>query len=710
MKNFLPALAGVLAIAFAQPILAQTATPCDQKGIFTDPAMPAVNPEYSPRTNTFNWYLGQQNSGMAWTLNNVAINEPNIQLPWWQTDNAQITHLQGKLDFPKDGWELMKRDFGYNDAGNPVTSSRNPYVILYNKRTGMLRVFTAIGDLFGSYQFAEIKLLFNGNGSGHKSATLNRMEGLGTALLDTPTGLSQEFVSIAPFLSQRTKWFMADFPMEYDPCACQFDSKLNIEVRLISQADVRETSTTTGTLVTASSANPGATQTSSDFDKAFAMGKKVAGNISAGQKTYKTLDSWASGVKKTLGIVGTVSSTADADKKKSAIDALKAAMQGSNFLKNGLSALPYLGFAVSAFDAFFGGGKEESGPQPVALQPMTIEMNTVTTGTITATTLYSNPTFNNPGTRAITTALDYPYYNEAMGVFSLIKRPVVEVQTTSTRASDGSVNRVINYHPAEDLQYVINPASGLEVQDFQVALMQEGYRYPAALSSDWDYEGLVPASGANVHAVRTGYVNSGCLTNQVFTLDIADINHGFNPTARPIYLKFILNLRPRVASPTTQNVLVVLKYPVTVRNVTAIVVDATHPCLDVQPQQSAAEVQAVCAGSVYQAAVTLARPNTPSPTATLTSAAAAIAEVSVFPNPATDRATVSFAGTVAGRASAYVTDMFGNRVLTILQNETVATGEQRKSFDTSSLRPGLYQCVMETPDGKRTSKRFSVAR
>ena len=91
MKNLLPAVAGLLAIAFSQPSFAQTAAPCDSKGILTDPgnpAQPAMNPEYPARTNTFNWYAGQQNNGMAWSLNNVAINEANIQMPWWQTDNA----------------------------------------------------------------------------------------------------------------------------------------------------------------------------------------------------------------------------------------------------------------------------------------------------------------------------------------------------------------------------------------------------------------------------------------------------------------------------------------------------------------------------------------------------------------------------------------------------------------------------------------------
>ena len=503
---------------------------------------------------------------------------------------------------------------------------------------------------------------------------------------------------------------MADFPMEYDPCACQFDSKLQIEVNLISQADVKEQSTTTGTLVTNDSSKPGgATQVSSGFDQAYAMGKKVYNGVSVGQKAYKSVDSWASGVKDKLDI------SPNKALKSAAIDALKAAMKNSGFLKAGLNSIPYVGLAVSAFDAFFGGGKEESPNQPVALQPMTIEMNTVTTGTIKATALYSNPTFNNPGTTAITTALEYPYYNEAMGVFSLIKKPVVEYHVTPTY--DGTTfGRITDYHLVENLQYVINPASGLEVEEFQVALEQGGNRIPNPMPAGWEYEGFVPTanSSTKTYFLRTDYVNSGCLTNQQFTLEVADIKSQFayTPSSQTVYLKFILNLKPKVVPglPVPQNVLVVLKYPVTTRSVPEIIVDYSAPCLAVQPQMAAADVQAVCTGSTYQTAVALRSAAPVKAGAATTNAVAVIGEVQVYPNPATNTTAIRFAGTTAGRASAYVTDMFGNRVLTIMQNELVAEGLQEKSFDTSALPPGLYQCVITTPDGKRVSTRLSIAR
>ena len=129
--------------------------------------------------------------------------------------------------------------------------------------------------------------------------------------------------------------------------------------------------------------------------------------------------------------------------------------------------------------------------------------------------------------------------------------------------------------------------------------------------------------------------------------------------------------------------------------------------MPIQSQASASLEQAICTGSTYWTAVAL---RTTKLATAGSPVAAAITQVQIYPNPATNMAMLNFVGTAAGRASAYLTGMFGNRVLTIMQNENVMTGEQRKSFDTSSLRPGLYQCVVETPDGEHCSSQLSIVR
>lgn len=157
----------------------------------------------------------------------------------------------------------------------------------------------------------------------------------------------------------------------------------------------------------------------------------------------------------------------------------------------------------------------------------------------------------------------------------------------------------------------------------------------------------MPKVGTTSHAIRTGYVNSKCLTNQFFKLEIGDIKNQFNTSSTPIYLKFILNPKPRVPSPTTQNVLVVLKCPATMRSVSDIMVDDTAPCLAVQPQIATAAMQAVCTDGTYQAAVTL-RTTGPAKTvaAGTTTPSTTITDVQVYPTASA--ATVRFSGTAAG--------------------------------------------------------------
>lgn len=446
------------------------------------------------------------------------------------------------------------------------------------------------------------------------------------------------------------------------------------------------------------------------------MMKKVNGVLSKSQNTYKTIDGYKSAILNTLTGQGTKSSTADANDKKSAVTQLMNALGTNSFLKNGLGAVPYIGAAVSILDSFIGGGKEESGPQPVSLQPMSINMTTELSGTMRATALYETITFNNPGTRQITTPEEYPYYNEALGVLSVLRKPVMEVRDVIyPDPYDGQNRQLRQYRVPAPIQYLINPASGLEVQDFQVAILQEGKKYPAVFpnGSGWFYEGLTSTGN---HTFRTDYLDAGELGNHIFDMDVSNARFlpatssefVFAAASYPIYLKFILNLRPRNATATTQNVLLVLKYPVTIQRVIGFDPLPTQPG-GILPQADAATVQAFCNGSVYSAAMNL-RPAAFTASGTTTPAAPAVADVQLYPNPATDMATLRFTGVAAGRVSAYLTDMVGHRVLTILDAAPIMAGEQHQSFATTRLAAGLYQCVLETTDGRKTTTRLSVVR
>jgi len=126
---------------------------------------------------------------------------------------------------PEDGWELIRRDLGYTDQNTlkPETPEHT-YFILYNKFTGVLRILlkTCRG---ADYNGMKISIRFDAT-TLYQSALLDLTSG--TRALDSTHTKNPVGQSASVFVNDRTKWFYADFPMNYDPCTCKYKSKLNI--------------------------------------------------------------------------------------------------------------------------------------------------------------------------------------------------------------------------------------------------------------------------------------------------------------------------------------------------------------------------------------------------------------------------------------------------------------------------------------------------
>ena len=687
---------GLLSAALLMPHagLAQ-AVPCPPLGIKTDPAV-ATNPGGQP--NTFNWYYGNYQpatySGSRYALNSPypGVGQDYLELPWRQPTNINMDRFQGKIDMPQDGWELIRRDLGYDDAGNPAKTT-NPTLILYNRRTSMLRVFTAVGDLQAGYQFAEIKLSFGKAGT-YKAATLNRQSALGVALEDTETGTNTPFIAVARYLNGRSKWFVADFPMEYDPCVCQFDSRLSIEVNLVSTADIKLTGKTTGSLVTAAN---GTGSAGSGMDDGIPFIRKVGGAIQAGGKSYDNINKFTSKL------------TKQNSDKTDALAKFAAATKDKSFLKAGLSALPYVGAALGMLDFFMGGGKDE-GPQEVSMQPMTIEMSTTTTGTMTATNLYATIPFHNPGNRLTTTIPEnVPYYNEAMGVINLLKRPVVDGKQSTVAYPNRDRIITNSFRLTQDLSYVLNPAARLEVQDFQVALVAEGpdVRPGGGSSSFSYYEGQsVQPDGSFRNLYRTEYFDAACIKNQLFSWQYV-----FNPTTgysseegqiENIYLKVMVNLKP-LDNLAAQNVLFVARYPVTRQAVSTFPALPAATC-GVLPQATPSAIAAVCSGSKYLQAMTLQRLAAGSSTAAASAAPAPTAQLLASPNPASGSVRLSSYIAQTGQVKLTLHDNLGRVVRDILDKEAFAAGELDVHVALDGLAPGIYHATLQTASQRLVTK------
>lgn len=147
----------ILVTAFLQVTFFYTVYPqCIENNVFTRPDS-ASNPQRISRINNFDW-LKQK-----YKLNTASATPGNdsIWSPIHQPDNEIVDHLRLALDMkPQDGWELLRREMGYNQDGTPKNPKpENAYIVMYNKYTSVLRVFYARGSS-QAYTSARITLKF----------------------------------------------------------------------------------------------------------------------------------------------------------------------------------------------------------------------------------------------------------------------------------------------------------------------------------------------------------------------------------------------------------------------------------------------------------------------------------------------------------------------------------------------------------------------
>lgn len=723
--------------------------PCPAKGIRTDPANP-LNTEVVSKTNTFNWLptASVPYYNVNWVRNSV---QNTIETPYNQTNNLNVDYLYNNPDKTIDGWELINRDLGFNDDGTPHPGTSNPYLIIYNKRTGILRVFWAIGDRPATIQYSTVELSFDNTGfdAPYKSGLLNHVSGVGVALEDTSPGVAGTFSALSPFNNSYGKWFMADFPMDYDPCTCQRKSKVKIVVKLIQESHINATGRVAGTLTTIDNGTGGGPGSSNKTTLAT-----VNGALNAGFNSFNGATSFAN----SLGN--------DANAKK-----LADALAKSKFLQSGLSSLPYIGAAVGLLDFFIGGGSDASGPQAVSVQPMALDASITLTGTITTNSIWETTSLRTPGSALSPAAGNqYPYYNETLGVFNLLKAPVVQYEISDLYdglyigyqgydydgnpygdlgwQGNGGTGHV-GMRVMEDLQYVVNPASGLEVQDIKAALVAlgdgvmntnevVGQPSTQVVGPDFKiFEGTVQrplnTMGNNglytFYRYRSEYVDAGCLTSKVFKTDFYTQPGPYGitqpisyasvaPSSEGVMLKLMINLRPINPGPNSQNVLLVQTYPVKLTNLStydqtygyinnadnlgALGTDVacTRPFL---PQQSPAAITSFCSSNAQYNNAILLRPGPKSAANTAPHPAqGTLTQFAVYPNPVNNIARVRFAVQTKGKIQLALRDNMGRLVREMVSTEEA--GLIDKSFDTQLLDAGVYYCTLETVEGRETRK------
>jgi len=225
-----------ISVAVSQTTVTVPSTGCPVNTVSTNPASysnssdPTGARSWNWMTEDYTIYYTQ--NGQGTTGFPVAVRSPFYEL----ISNPNTLHFVDPVikDFlPADGWELLSRNFGSSAQG-----INNPYFMLYNRYTGIIRVFANLRNSGNvSANIASVTLGFGGD---RRTALFNQLGEATNAVSNfekyARTAATNEYVNSG--VNDNYFWLWADFVSLYDPCTCGVESELILEIRLITETEV----------------------------------------------------------------------------------------------------------------------------------------------------------------------------------------------------------------------------------------------------------------------------------------------------------------------------------------------------------------------------------------------------------------------------------------------------------------------------------------
>lgn len=678
MRNIHTIYIGILSFLLVQN---SALSQCITNGISTNPDFPINNQLPSKKNLYFDWRLSNYSNNSTCQL------LTQIESPFYKIDNLEILRASKDM-MPEDGWELIRREFGYTDANTTKPESpEHTYLILYNKYTGILRILLKTCRM-ADYTGAKITLKFDATTT-FQSALMDFTSSI--RALDQTHISSPKAQSFSPFVNDRTKWFYADFPIAYDPCTCNYKSKINILSHLIQDSQISLSGSLSGSITSITS---GQGSVMNDGSYSF---KDFSNDADKFKKLYGNVDNFIS---ETRNVVNTIPNSSSVS---NALTNFQNGLKDNQFLKTGLAAVPWLGAAVGILDFFSGGGK--ASPQQVQIMPLAANLSLKLGGTMYTSNQYHSITFSTPG--SLEASLDpdiYPFYNEVLGVFNLLNGPkfsryneLIELKNSSYRWK-----RIVAYKLNSPIKWVLNPASGLDLQDAQVAYValsnNSSSTPPATIGQGFSIlEGKDAVSGKWEY--RTEYVNINCLGNDH---KFEWIDYSIASTApTTFYMKIILNFK-NISNPAAQNTLVVLKYPILLLPSGSLTGSAFNPtaCLGGRfIKATSSEIVTFCTSSIY----TQNRNNPGTRKSTPSSEDPISSEI--YPNPANNILTIDGSKISKGIATVQIFDFNG---IVVYSSSSFNFNNESESIDVSTFNDGIYLVKIMYRDGKQSTQRIVI--
>jgi hypothetical protein len=388
-----------------------------------------------------------------------------------------------------NGWELMLINLGTypdNTPHNLSTLSDVPYLVFYNKYSGVLRVFVRYGNNQppeGSINGVKIDLSYQTDFIPNNVSGILRLgEGRDRAL-NKSTNVKRMTI-IAPKKAQVAFWMSADFQLTYDPCVCISPSNMNMTFTFFTQSELklygRGLSTnvedlTAGNELLEKDFLSNIDYTENTANNGFIMYKKMESlindyveKLNAYNVTLNNNEKYNSLVERNLKIANAVAKILKSGISAAIGSPEIAALQGelgkfffneeSDASKEKIKKLfeemeKFLGVKLDSYIAknFV---TKEAPTKPVLPSATFSEMHF--SGLLTQTTTSLGPTFSTPGSFSnnkntvdlpYQPVYGYPIYNQPTGIFSLLAAPKINISKISKNFSYSTADVEIPFNP-----------------------------------------------------------------------------------------------------------------------------------------------------------------------------------------------------------------------------------------------------------------------
>ncbi len=404
-----------------------------------------------------------------------------IPLPIMKNINVEsgtLPYYDYLFDGPKplteNGWELLLVNLGRfpNDNDEIPVAAANlhqfPYIVIYNKYLGKIRVFCKFGldqTVFEAADAVEISLQYTDPKK--VSGAMRLYEGMNQSL-DMKTDIVM-ITSVAKAQNFGNTWYSTDFQIAYDPCTCFYPSEIKLLFSQIKEQDLVAHSRTV-TLEDQPLIDNDLVVKPTDWLSGFDYsGETVEGGLAMAKSLDVMIERYIAELEQyKIDYANVVAENKEVNKRLAVMKLFdKVVLKGAGQLVSNFLAFDFwgdieenakelLGKDSTDNDVIDKKALEKMGKKFLAsgvsglktlitgeIKPLPEEPNMPTatfsetsySGKITSRSDYAGPKFYTPGTYGssgtgrpvIGEVYNYPVYNEVLGTFALLKKPKLEI-------------------------------------------------------------------------------------------------------------------------------------------------------------------------------------------------------------------------------------------------------------------------------------------